>query len=53
MVPLITDLPDFKALEKLGVKRISMGNSTFSNLYLSFENTLCSILESQSFHPVF
>ena len=47
------DLPNFKALEKLGVKRISMGNSIFDHLSISFESVLSSILEAKSFHPVF
>ena len=47
------DLPDFEALKKLGVKRISMGNSLFDHLSSSFENVLSSILEAKSFHPVF
>ena len=47
------DLPDFEVLQKLGVKRISMGNVIFDHLSSSFENILGSILKSQSFQPVF
>ncbi|SFD42188.1 isocitrate lyase/PEP mutase family protein [Pseudoalteromonas denitrificans] len=52
-VMCMPDLPDFKTLEKLNIKRISMGNFMFDNLALNFENTLYSISESQSFTPVF
>ncbi len=52
-VMCMPDLPDFTALEKLNVKRISMGNFIFDNLNGRFENTLGAIVESQSFNPVF
>ncbi|KGJ95702.1 isocitrate lyase/PEP mutase family protein [Thalassotalea sp. ND16A] len=52
-VMCMPDLPDFNTLEKLNVKRISMGNFIFDNLSGSFENTLSAIVESQSFNPVF
>ena len=52
-VMCMPDLPNFEVLGELGVKRISMGNSMFENLSLSFEKMLCSVMESQSFHPVF
>ena len=52
-VMCMPDLPDFKLLTKLGVKRISMGNFLFDKLSNEFENTLNSILEDQSFKTVF
>jgi len=47
------NLPDFNTLKSLGVKRISMGNFIFDNLADHLENTLHSILETQSFKPIF
>ena len=52
-VMCMPDLPDFMELQSLKVKRISMGNFIFDNLSSSFENTLCSIVESPSFAPIF
>ena len=52
-VMCMPDLPDFKLLTKLGVKRISMGNFLFDKLSNELENTLNSILEDQSFKSVF
>jgi len=52
-VMCMPDLPGFKQLTTLGVKRISMGNFLFDNLSNEFENTLNSILEEQSFKTVF
>mgnify|MGYP000158448267 CR=1 FL=1 len=52
-VMCMPDLPDFTELKKLNVKRISMGNFIFDNLSNHLENTLCSVLDSQSFQPVF
>lgn len=46
-------LPDFKSLQRLGVKRISMGNFLFDSMLENFENTLNSILYNQSFESVF
>jgi len=47
------NLSDFKTLKSLGVKRISMGNFIFDNLANHLKNTLHSILETQSFKPIF
>ncbi|WOH37801.1 isocitrate lyase/phosphoenolpyruvate mutase family protein [Thalassotalea fonticola] len=52
-VMCMPDLPDFNALKKLNVKRISMGNFVFDSLSDRFEDALGSIVESQSFKPVF
>ena len=52
-VMCMPDLPDFKSLTNLAVKRISMGNFLFDKLSSEFENTLNSILEDQSFKAVF
>ncbi len=52
-VMCMPDLPDFNILEELNVKRISMGNFVFDNLANNLENTLHSVLESQSFSPIF
>ena len=52
-VMCMPNLPDFKLLTTLGVKRISMGNFLFDKLSNEFENTLNSILADQSFKAVF
>ncbi len=52
-VMCMPNLPDFKKLKDLGVKRISMGNFLFDNMYRHFENMLTSVVKSQSFKSVF
>jgi len=52
-VMCMPNLPDFKTLNQLGVHRISMGNFLFKNMHNEFEKTLRSILENQSFNPIF
>lgn len=52
-VMCMPNLPDFKKLKELGVKRISMGNFLFDHMYNGFEKTLKSVIVSQSFKPVF
>jgi 2-methylisocitrate lyase-like PEP mutase family enzyme len=47
------DLPDFDMLSKLGVKRISMGNFMFNEISNHLESTLDSVLQTQSFKPIF
>jgi len=47
------DLPDFKTLGSLGVKRISMGGSLFAQLNRSYEKALSEVLENHSFTTVF
>lgn len=46
-------LPNFDTLQKLGVKRISMGNFTFNNTLQILEQTLTTIQKEQSFQPIF
>lgn len=46
-------LPNFNTLTKLGVKRISMGNFMFDNMYNWFEQTAKNILKQQSFNSIF
>ncbi|MBU2760268.1 isocitrate lyase/PEP mutase family protein [Acidithiobacillus sulfurivorans] len=52
-VMCMPNLPDFKKLKELGVKRISMGNFLFDNMYNHFENTLSSVVKLQSFKSMF
>lgn len=46
-------LPDFKKLKELGVRRISMGNFIFENIYGHFEKTLQSVVDRGAFNTVF
>ncbi|MDX2076957.1 MAG: isocitrate lyase/phosphoenolpyruvate mutase family protein [bacterium] len=46
-------LPDFETLKRLGVKRISMGNSIHWAMYQQFKKTVSSIVSEKSFSPVF
>ncbi len=46
-------LPNFETLEKLGVKRISMGNFLNDYSYTSLENMTTKILDEQSFNALF
>ena len=52
-VMCMPDLPDFDMLSKLGVKRISMGNFMFNEISNHLESTLDSVLQTQSFKPIF
>jgi len=52
-VMCMPNLPDFDMLSKLGVKRISMGNFMFDKINNHFESTLNSVLQTQSFKPIF
>jgi 2-methylisocitrate lyase-like PEP mutase family enzyme len=52
-VMCMPDLPDFKTLTTLGVKRISMGNFLFDKLSNEFENILNAIMKKQSFKTIF
>jgi 2-methylisocitrate lyase-like PEP mutase family enzyme len=47
------NLPDFDTLNELGIKRISMGNFLFDNMYNQFEKTLNEILNQKSFKVLF
>lgn len=46
-------LPNFETLEKLGVKRISMGNFLNDYSYTFLENMTTKILDEQSFNALF
>lgn len=52
-VMCIPDLPDFNLLEKLNVKRISMGNFIFNNIQTVFERSLADIIQDKSFESIF
>jgi 2-methylisocitrate lyase-like PEP mutase family enzyme len=52
-VMCMPELPNFETLEKLGVKRISMGNFLNSYAYTSLENMTTKILTEQSFNALF
>ncbi|WP_459211514.1 isocitrate lyase/PEP mutase family protein [Aquimarina rhabdastrellae] len=46
-------LPDFNTLTHLGVKRISMGNFLFDNMYNQFEQVAKTILDQNTFKSIF
>lgn len=52
-VMCMPDLPDFKALQKLGVMRISMGPFGFNNMVAQFERSLGEVIDAQSFKVMF
>jgi 2-methylisocitrate lyase-like PEP mutase family enzyme len=52
-VMCMPDLPDFKSLATLGVKRISMGNFLFDQIHHSLEEKLNSIRQANSFQVIF
>lgn len=52
-VMCMPDLPDFKELTKLNVKRISMGNFLHQRLFSHFEDLLTNIKKSDSFSVIF
>lgn len=52
-VMCMPELPNFDTLEKLGVKRISMGNFLNFYVYSALENVTAKILSDQSFNSVF
>lgn len=47
------DLPDFKTLKELGVKRISMGNFLNGYIYRQLEEAIQNINTAQNFSPIF
>lgn len=51
-VMCMPELVSFNQLQKLGVKRISMGNFVYDNLLAHLENTLSSIKQQGSFEPL-
>jgi 2-methylisocitrate lyase-like PEP mutase family enzyme len=52
-VMCMPELPNFDTLEKLGVKRISMGNFLNFYVYSALEKVTAKILSDQSFNSVF
>ena len=52
-VMCMPELPDFGTLEKLGVKRISMGNFLHDYTYAALKTITSAILSEQSFQSVF
>lgn len=52
-VMCMPELPNFETLEKLGVKRISMGNFLNNYAYTVLENLTTKILAEQSFNALF
>lgn len=49
----IPGLPDFTALQTLGIKRISMGNFPFEAMYQNLEKKLAAVKNQQSINPIF
>jgi len=47
------DIPDFDTLNELGVKRISMGNFLFDQMYSKYEKSTALLLDQRSFKSVF
>lgn len=52
-VMCMPELPNFEKLEKLGVKRISMGNFLNGYVYTALENMTTKIVAEQSFNALF
>ncbi|NDK57006.1 isocitrate lyase/PEP mutase family protein [Pontibacter fetidus] len=52
-VMCMPNLPAFKELKRLGVKRISMGNFLFGKLYDRFAQLLQDVKTQENFNPVF
>ncbi|MEL6923808.1 MAG: isocitrate lyase/phosphoenolpyruvate mutase family protein [Bacteroidota bacterium] len=52
-VMCMPDLPDFDTLQKLGVKRISMGNFVYAKLNQQLEQSLSAVLDDNSFKNLF
>lgn len=52
-VMFMPNLPDFDTLSELGVKRISMSNFLFDNMYSQFENTMKKVIGQKSFKSIF
>lgn len=46
------NLPNFATLEKLGVKRISMGKFLFDNMHRHYEKALSTVFQEQSFSSI-
>ncbi len=52
-VMCMPNLPDFKILSDIGVKRISMGNFINDFVYSQMENKMNEILTDQNFKSIF
>ncbi|MFK8007405.1 MAG: isocitrate lyase/phosphoenolpyruvate mutase family protein [Saprospiraceae bacterium] len=52
-VMCMPELPDFSILQKLGVKRISMGNFLYDQMNVFLEKILNDISHQNSFQPIF
>jgi len=52
-VMCMPNLPDFKTLKRLGVKRISMGNFLHASTEQQLKQSVSKIIEQQSFKSVF
>lgn len=52
-VMCMPNLPDFKTLRFLGVKRISMGNFLYDNMYGHYKKILNTVITEQNFRSVF
>ena len=52
-VMCMPNLPNFETLEKLGVKRISMGNFLFDKMYSGLEKITETVLTDNSFKSIF
>lgn len=52
-VMCMPELPDFKTLKNLGVKRISSGNFLNGYIYKNLEEKGGQIMKEQSFSPIF
>ncbi|TQV88823.1 isocitrate lyase/PEP mutase family protein [Aliikangiella coralliicola] len=52
-VMCMPNLPSFKRLQELGVKRVSMGNFLFEHMYTGFKDTLKAVSDNESFASVF
>ncbi|MDH6253324.1 2-methylisocitrate lyase-like PEP mutase family enzyme [Chryseobacterium sp. H1D6B] len=52
-VMAVPELPDFKILKNLGVKRISSGNFLNGYIYKNLEEKGLEIMKEQSFSPIF
>ncbi|AZA50701.1 isocitrate lyase/phosphoenolpyruvate mutase family protein [Chryseobacterium carnipullorum] len=52
-VMCMPDLPDFKTLQELGVKRISSGNFLNGYIYDQLETAVLKISAGQNFSPIF
>ncbi|MET1255626.1 isocitrate lyase/PEP mutase family protein [Aliikangiella maris] len=52
-VMCMPQLPSFNRLQELGVKRISMGDFIFNNIYHNYESILKTLTANQSFDSIF